>query len=135
MIKSQKTYKIVKRDRDTADSEENKEDEMVLVRIKRSAAMRDDVEELQLEMGKDGSVKRQKLITQNEVLVRNFNQKIGLNTQKPAFTLDIKPQQPVVTLRRLIGKDETEVRKQARDRLLNETRKQKREEMKENRRI
>jgi hypothetical protein len=41
--------------------------------------MRDDIEELQLEFAKNGSVKRQKLVTENEVLVRNFNESLNFD--------------------------------------------------------
>jgi hypothetical protein len=40
--------------------------------------MRDDIEELQIEFDHGGSVKRQKLLTQNEVLVRNFNESLSV---------------------------------------------------------
>jgi hypothetical protein len=39
--------------------------------------MRDDIEELQLEFGRNGDVKRRKLVTENEVLVRNFNESLS----------------------------------------------------------
>ena len=49
-----------------------------MVKIKRTAQMRDDIEELQIEFDHGGSVKRQKLLTQNEVLVRNFNESLSV---------------------------------------------------------
>jgi hypothetical protein len=75
---NKRTVKIHKRESTSCDTQE----EVVLVRIKRSAAMRDDVEELILEFNQKGDVKRQKLVTSNEVLVRNFNKSVSLeNTQ------------------------------------------------------
>ena len=57
---------------------------MVLVRVKRTAEMRNDIEELELQFGKHGIVKRQKLLTENEVLVRNFNASLSLGTSSQA---------------------------------------------------
>ena len=54
MLNSKKTYKIIRRD----STQEESKDEVVLVRVKRSVGMRDDVEELQLEFDKTGDVKR-----------------------------------------------------------------------------
>lgn len=81
--------------------------------------MRDDIEELQLEFAKNGTVKRQKLVTENEVLVRNFNESLTLdaksnkpNKELPVFSLGIDKQKkldaPVVRLRRLMGNDVSE---------------------------
>ena len=57
---------------------------MVLVRVKRTAEMRNDIEELELQFGKHGIVKRQKLLTENEVLVRNFNASLSLGPSSQA---------------------------------------------------
>ena len=51
--------------------------------VKRGA--RDDIEELQLEFGKGGNVKRQKLVSANEVLVRNFNRQISVSKPELVF--------------------------------------------------
>ena len=57
---------------------------MVLVRVKRTAEMRNDIEELELQFGKHGVVKRQKLLTENEVLVRKFNASLSLGPSSQA---------------------------------------------------
>lgn len=49
-------------------------EEPVIVRVKRTLAMRDDIEELELEYEPNGlNLKRRKLLSRNEVLVRAFN--------------------------------------------------------------
>jgi len=56
--------------------------------------------------------------------VRNFNQSVQVSKPAVVFQLGtLKPAAPVVTLRRLIGKDESEIRKMARDRLIDQARK------------
>jgi len=57
---------------------------VVLVRVKRTAEMRNDIEELELQFGKHGVVKRQKLLTENEVLVRKFNASLSLGPSSQA---------------------------------------------------
>ena len=89
MIKNtRKTYKLIQRDlsQEQLDEERSREetkhpddDNVVLVRVKRTAEMRNDIEELELEFSKKGLVKRQKLVTENEVLVRNFNASLTLS--------------------------------------------------------
>ena len=78
---NRKVCKVVKRDfppDEEAQAADQKENVVVLVKVKRTAAMREDIEELQLEFAEGGTVKRQKLLTQNEVLVRNFNETLSL---------------------------------------------------------
>jgi hypothetical protein len=113
-----KTYKIIKRTfsednlSTKAEEEESKcDDSVVLVKVKRFAGQRDDIEELQLEFNKGGSVKRQKLVTQNEVLVRNFNASLKIEKTQVGFCIGVpETKQPVVTLRRLLGCTELEAR-------------------------
>ena len=57
-----------------------------------------------------GSVKRQKLVTQNEVLVRNFNLSCTVKEkEETAFKIGLKPpSKPVVNLRRLMCTNESD---------------------------
>ena len=112
---NRKVVKIIKRPQPTecCDLKEN----VVLIKIRRTAQMREDIEELQLEFAEGGSVKRQKLLTQNEVLVRNFNESLSITTSKQqpktvGFSLGLASK-PVVRLTRLMGTNEEDLRRQA----------------------
>lgn len=52
----------------------------MLVRVKRERSD-EPLEELQLQFRLDGSLKRQKLLTQSEALVNRFNQVVAIDTQ------------------------------------------------------
>lgn len=118
---NRKVVKIIKRPQPTeCDVKEN----VVLIKVKRTAQMREDIEELQLEFAEGGSVKRQKLLTQNEVLVRNFNESLSsITSQQKAvgFSLGL-PSKPVVRLTRLMGANEEDLRRQAQVKLIEKTR-------------
>lgn len=66
MINTRKTYKIIKRtislvaqdNRLSTEETKSQDDDVVVVRVKRTAQMRNDVEELELEFCKNGDVKR-----------------------------------------------------------------------------
>jgi hypothetical protein len=51
----------------------------MLVRVKRDRSD-EPLEELQLQFGLDGSLKRQKLLTQSEALVNRFNQVVAMDS-------------------------------------------------------